>query len=1668
MKKSFKTLALVMAVTMVLSCFFAAPATAASVSYNRVYPVTIDSSFTVSTNDEWVSVQNCAPGADYKDGNDHTKGVNGYFIKGNSYSGDKIITNDPHDYYYMPTVTYYVYAPETKSYSIAPAVSAASGIYQYLGVTVNDQKAYTVPFSGGYPQRTEISVDLVKGYNVIRMILRDGTAGNKNNSTWINFWYLDIDSSLTAAKNGGISLPAGSAQYKNYGSIGTNADGNLKLGDAQNVSDYYNKRTTDVYSSWTASAQLKDKDKYSNSGSYTPFFTYTVDVAEDGYYDMYMVYGSGSDFSSGYCILSVDGQKSGKFSVYRSGYDGTANFTTYLPAGTHTVTVTAPFGISFTAGNDPWFDMYYLVFKGRVGVSVADEQKDPCEEFGYVDLNAPTVTTSTATFAAYDYGIAAGQEYDYGASHKNENEYSLGGSYYTRAGYANSGLQTKCKSSEFSGKYVIGGLENVYRFANKMQTLRSMQKDEFLNKTYLPIVSYQVIVPKGGAGTYQVTAAYNVLLRYGYAYNDYYMVISANDNEYHEAELTGLTQREYSSGTGNGKNSKSSAGVYLNEGVNVIRCIAAVGENANSIHWIDQEGIIITGPSAVTAYQSNEQEYYSVKDSNTEGTTIYTNNFAQKYRMDNPRTGWVVAGHNLKAAQEKGIYYDNIDTSSALLSRVPYVAYTLNVPADGYFDIDLCFNTGGTTYASENDFILFVNGEKRAVHYKTVAAEANAGNDRLINNNCNLSTYLTAGENIIVMVCPLTEEYINGNGWTDFGAIKVNNITLASTQKNPEAYVSTKRLEAEEYGLASVLLDDTKQPNQGAYSKNFCVGSHRWDFNMLQSLDSMSNYIEKSTNHVLTFMVDAPEDGSYAIAPGYYLNGADVDRSKYNMTVVVNDNQVIQLPFVDRGVSGTATGHTRTETTVSLKKGRNVIRLIKGYGQMTQNCGWNARSTFINLDFLDIDNRLTGIQINRQNGSDQSKSFDTSDDTYIGVDLVTADQILYKNGYESKQETFVNYRNNETLTTDCKVLVQNETAANLGNTATSVDGITDISKVPYVSFTVTAPADGYYDISANFRPSTMNTFYWPNASDHDKYDTVLMYVDGQKKEVGFNRYASNVNDDTTAWSAYNFNVINYSAYLTAGTHVLVFTTCLAQNGTFYNDRMINYGRFELAGGLEYSGAESQIDPTTDTSEDAFNNYKKSVLERLEAFIDIPEVRNIDEIQKAIDAVSAIGYDSSKSLEDLFAEINAAANITPKLIEDVNDTRDEADYDDAFITYRKWAAAEARNLVYTGDCDDDCSVNGCPNPNDIAPDHSDHNLHTKAEAAAKLIEATNVSDSYTYGGKTYTKAEYKDYFNAILDDLYNTVVSQRLADFVIYRETTKQAAIDWAKTKYANDSETLSGVLKLIDDTFATIQYDGTTPYHIPHVEIDGLYAQIKESATDLERWRDLYKEKQEELTKKSDTEKVDGDTAKIDRSIDEVKEELKRPYDYSQTLEENLKALDDIYKDFTDKIDGQRNATKYQIGVWTQYQTKDSISSMFPDKDMLYVRFFFLLDTNNNNYKKFGFKLCINNYYWDGSALETDIDLTNKSVDKISEYSLSQKKTVDYKASYFDKNKNTFGGNYEGYADQFAFTYFVIPKDMYDQTFTIQAYFEDENGMHYSKVKTVDLRKHYGNFLPKE
>ena len=68
---------------------------------------------------------------------------------------------------------------------------------------------------------------------------------------------------------------------------------------------------------------------------------------------------------------------------------------------------------------------------------------------------------------------------------------------------------------------------------------------------------------------------------------------------------------------------------------------------------------------------------------------------------------------------------------------------------------------------------------------------------------------------------------------------------------------------------------------------------------------------------------------------------------------------------------------------------------------------------------------------------------------------------------------------------------------------------------------------------------------------------------------------------------------------------------------------------------------------------------------------------------------------------------------------------------------------------------------------------------------------------------------------------------------------------------------------------------------------------------------------------------------------------------------------------------------------------------------------------------------------------------------------------------YFDKNKNTFGGNYEGYADQFAFTYFVIPKDMYDPTFTIQAYFEDENGMQYRKVKTVDLRKHYGNFLPK-
>ncbi len=305
----------------------------------------------------------------------------------------------------IPYVAFKVSAPEDGSYKIKTKYNMGLGTSDGFGdgyfnvVAVNDVEVYKSPVvmqSGEYTD--DYTVKLKKGVNIIRILTAVGE--NFSINPWCNVHALYIEDTLTGIEKGtDIALKTGNATYFNDYNANTSS-GTLGGVDVSTVKEF---------------AYTYDSLKI-GSVDYVPYFSYTVDVPLSGYYDMSLEFYTGVIGATGYFVLFVDSVKQKVNFIDNQEWYSTVAISAYIPAGTHTITVTSAMGHS-TEFYRAWCDFSAFRFHGG-DVTESATQIDPVTINDPTRLEAETQSYNngyTTTEGAGSGGvILGGANWDYG------------------------------------------------------------------------------------------------------------------------------------------------------------------------------------------------------------------------------------------------------------------------------------------------------------------------------------------------------------------------------------------------------------------------------------------------------------------------------------------------------------------------------------------------------------------------------------------------------------------------------------------------------------------------------------------------------------------------------------------------------------------------------------------------------------------------------------------------------------------------------------------------------------------------------------------------------------------------------------------------------------------------------------------------------------------------------------------------------------------------------------------------------------------------------------------------------------------------------------------------------------------------------------------------------
>lgn len=706
-----------------------------------------------------------------------------------------------------PYVAWMVNAPEDGTYQIKPvyevgSTSNSSFSAYNLIVSVNDSAYYngkTISYTGStqWIDDDVITISLKKGVNVIRLLT--AAADSYPTNVWINVncLYLQNNCSFLQCYGNELTLGAGNATYiKNWpasnGTLCNVSNGNTTLRNQAITFDTVALNTL----------------------SNIPYFSYTVDAPADGYYDVSMLYNIGgttyANNATGYFIVRVGGNYYKRsFMNTKDGYN-TANISVPLKKGSNVVLVSCAMEVStyqddFYKGYPNWCDISNVTFYG--GVTKSSTQIDPL-------TLADEASASATVLDAGTYGVL--------------NRYKV------------STTETGIKTN----KPLVGGMDATTSY---IQTLASMQTDGYLDKSQIPYVTYMVNAAE--KGTYTLNVVYKPYMNTGYSKENYYMVVSVNDSQYHKAY--------YNAYTGNANWSDSQVTVELEAGINTIRCMSYVGENYQSLSWLNHDCIYIKGNSRVVGVSPKTTHLQSADSSYINGFTKGSDNTSASewyVRQLNDYRGRSISG-------SAGLTFDNLNYKS--MQYLCYFSYTVDVPLDGYYDMSTYLSTGSK--GATGYIITVIDGEKHKYPVRDC-------NDSLKYNRANISAYLTKGTHTIAISGIFDHStYMSSNDgytdWCNMGALTISGgIAKAATQVNPQSIKSDA--EAKGYGLitGSAYTADASHNVTGVSSET-SVYMFKNNFKNPASVTVKRNGVALSdTDFVTVGTVAEYSDATYTVA----------------------------------------------------------------------------------------------------------------------------------------------------------------------------------------------------------------------------------------------------------------------------------------------------------------------------------------------------------------------------------------------------------------------------------------------------------------------------------------------------------------------------------------------------------------------------------------------------------------------------------------------------------------------------------------------------------------------------------------------------------------------------------------------------------------------------------
>lgn len=304
-----------------------------------------------------------------------------------------------------------------------------------------------------------------------------------------------------------------------------------------------------------------------------------------------------------------------------------------------------------------------------------------------------------------------------------------------------------------------------------MQSFDELAAGDPLRKTEHPMMSFVLDVP--AEGEYTLEVAYSVGLKTG-AVADYFMVVGVDDAAYTKTAWV-------SAHPDNAKWNLGQATVYLTAGRHVIRFITMVSDTMSDTlytKWINIDYVDVTGPGKITPVnadwthlQSGNATYYN-KFTTPGSTGIDPATYGEWY------TSTLGGYQGDSSVSNNGITVDNFNIYE--LAKLGYFSYTVEVPADGFYDLQTYIRCYKDTTKQRTGHIML------AVDTQVNWYPAEWGYSVLKWNAQNLSVYLTKGTHVLTVSGIIGDLGTCSQDWCDMGALSVSGgITLADTQIDP-------------------------------------------------------------------------------------------------------------------------------------------------------------------------------------------------------------------------------------------------------------------------------------------------------------------------------------------------------------------------------------------------------------------------------------------------------------------------------------------------------------------------------------------------------------------------------------------------------------------------------------------------------------------------------------------------------------------------------------------------------------------------------------------------------------------------------------------------------------------------------------------------------------------